>query len=155
MKIFRTVFAPVLLILFSWAMIACYNASIDIEEFFKNTKRDYMFELNLVLFIAFLCIGGFLSFISYRTKKNNNKALAKALLLPDEFEENDEREKQITAQACRSAYISMWYAFPLLTILLLFYPFISERVPYYPLIVLLLLPLTQSITYLISWKKNY
>jgi Na+/H+ antiporter NhaC len=136
-------------------MIAFYNASIDIEEFFKNTKRDYMFELNLVPFIAFLCIGGFLSFISYRTKKNKNKALAKALLLPDEFEENDEREKQITAQACRSAYISMWYAFPLLTILLLFYPFISERVPYYPLIVLLLLPLTQSITYLISWKKNY
>lgn len=155
MKIFRTVYTPVLLILFGWAMIAFYYTSIDIAEFFKNTKRDYMFELNLVPFIAFLCIGGFLSYITYSTKKKSNKALAKALLLPDEFEENDEREKQITAQACKSAYISMWYAFPLLTILLLFYPFIFEKVPYYPLIVFLLLPLTQSITYLVSWKQNY
>ncbi len=154
MKIFRTVYTPILLILFGWAMIAFYNASIDIAEFLKNTKRDLMFELNLVPFIAFLCIGGFLSFITY-SKKKKNKAFAKALLLPDEFEENDEREKQITAQACRSAYISMWYAYPLLTILLLFYPIISEKVPYYPIIILLLFPLTQSITYLISWKRNY
>jgi cbb3-type cytochrome oxidase subunit 3 len=155
MKIFRTVYSPILLILFGWAMIAFYKASIDIAEFFKNTKRGFMFELNLVPFIAFLCIGGFLTFITYRTKKKNNKALAKALLLPDEFEENDEREKQITAQACRSAYISMWYSFPFLTALLLLYPFVSEKVPYYPIIVILLFPLTQSITYLISWKKNY
>ncbi len=155
MKIFRTVYTPILLILFGWAMIAFYNASIDIAEFFKNTKRGFVFELTLVPFIAFLCIGGLLTFITYGTKKKNNKVLTKGSLLPDEFEENDEREKQITAQACRSAYISMWYAFPLLTILLLFYPFISEKVPYYPIVVILLFPLTQSITYLISWKKNY
>lgn len=155
MKIFRTVYAPVLLILFAWVIIAFYNASIDIAEFYKNTKRGFMFELKLFPFIAFLFIGGFLSFITYRAKKKNNKALTKASLLPEEFEENDEREKQITAQACRSAYISMWYTFPVLAMLLLIYPFISEKVPYYPIIVLLLYPLTQSITYLVSWKKNY
>ncbi len=155
MKIFRTVYTPILLILFGWVMIAFYNASIDIAEFSNNTKRGIMFEMNLTPFIAFLCIGGLLTFITYGRKKKNNEALKKALLLPDEFEENDEREKQITAQACRSAYISMWYAVPLLTILLLFYPFISEKIPYYPIMVILLFPLTQSITFLISWKKNY
>jgi len=155
MKIFRTVYTPIMLVLFGWVMIAFYNASIDIAEFFNNTKRVVMFKLNLDPFIAFLCIGGLFTFITYGTKKKGNEFLKKAVLLPDEFEENDEREKQITAQACRSAYISMWYAFPLLTILLVFYPFISEKVPYYPIIVILLFPLTQSITYLISWKKNY
>lgn len=155
MKIFRTIYTPILLILFGWGMIAFYNASIDIAEFPKNTKRSFMFELNLFPFIAFLLIGGLLTFITYGTKKKNKEVLKKSLFLPDEFEENDEREKQITAQACRSAYISMWYVFPLLMILLLFYPFISESVPYYPIIIILLFPLTQSITYLISWKKNY
>lgn len=156
MRFFRNVlFTVVLFILFGWMMTAFYHASIDISEYFKDTNRTVMFELNIVPFIAFLCIGGLVSFISYSKKKKNSQSWAKALLLPDEFEESDEREKQITSQACRASYISMWYAFPIITVLLLFYPFFSERFPYYPIIVFLLLPLTQSITYLISWKQNY
>lgn len=31
----------------------------------------------------------------------------------------------------------------------------AMTVPYYPIVVILLLPLTQSITYLISWRQNY
>lgn len=156
MKIFRSVYvySPVLLILFGWTMIEFYHASMVMAKFPKDPRHGFMVEVNLIPFIAFLCFG-VLSFISYKNKKRKSKPLAKALLLPDEFEENDEREKQITAQACRSSYICMWYTFPLLTILLLFYPFISEKVPYYPIIVLLILPFTQSIAYLISWKKNY
>ncbi|MDR4928468.1 hypothetical protein [Peribacillus simplex] len=154
MSVFRNVFISViLLILFGWGMIAFYYASIDISEFFKDSKQTTMFELNLTPILAFVCIGVIVSFITNSKKKK--KYWAKALLLPDEFKESDEREKQITSQACRASYISMMHAFPIITSLLLFYPFISETYPYYPIVIFLLLPLTQVVTYLISWKKNY
>lgn len=154
MNVFRnTLIAVIVIILFGWAMIAFYYASIDISEYFKDTSRSFMFELNLTPLLAFVCIGGILSFINFSKKKK--KPWAKALLLPDEFEESDEREKQITSHACRASYISMMYSTPIITSLLLFYPFIYETIPYYPIIIFLLLPLTQIVTYLVSWKKNY
>jgi len=145
----------IMLILFGWAMSVFYYVSIDIVEFFKDPSRDYLFEVNIMPFIAFFIIGGFVAFLSFRHKKRNSKEFSKALWLPDEFAENDEREQLITARACRAAYISMLYAFPVITVLLLFYPFVSETIPYYPIIVFSLLPLTQILTYLISWQKNY
>ncbi|SNT54612.1 hypothetical protein SAMN05444672_14618 [Bacillus sp. OK838] len=154
MSVFRNVFISViLLILFGWGMIEFYYASIDLSEFSKDSKQTTMFELNLNPILAFVCIGVIVLFITNSKKKK--KYWAKALLLPDEFKESDEREKQITSQACRASYISMIHAFPIITSLLLFYPFISETYPYYPIVIFLLLPLTQVVTYLISWKKNY
>jgi hypothetical protein len=156
MNIFRQGSAIiVMLLLFGCAMSAFYYASVDIAEYFKDTSRDYIFKINIVPFILFFVIGGFLTFVSYQKKKRKKMNFAKTLWVPDEFEEKDEREQQITARACRSAYISMLYAFPLITVLLLFYPFISGVVPYYPIIVFTLLPLTQIMTYIISWQKNY
>ncbi|MFJ5717628.1 hypothetical protein [Neobacillus sp. NPDC093127] len=155
MNIFRQGSAIIaMLMLFGGAMSAFYYASVDITEYFKDPSRDYLFEVNVVPFILFFVIGGLLTFFSYRKKKGQNKNFAKIFWLPDEFEEKDEREQQITARACRAAYISMLYAFPIITALLLLYPFISKVVPYYPILVFTLLPLTQIMTYLISWQKN-
>lgn len=141
----------VLLVLFGWVMSSFYNASLDIASFFKDTTQGFLFEVNIFPFILFVVIGGFLTVLSNRKKKKDTKSF----WLPDEFEETDEREQLITARACRAAYISMMYSFPVITVLLLFYPFISKTVPYYPIIVFSLLPLTQIMTYMISWHKNY
>lgn len=152
--VFRNLLITVsFLILFGWGMSSFYSASMDIAAYFQDPERTLMFELNILPIIILGFLGGIVYFINLNKKKN--KPWAKSLLLPDEFEESDEREKQITAQACRAAYISMWYSFPFITALLLFYPFIYETVPYYPIFVFLLFPITQSITYLISWKRNY
>ncbi|GHI00372.1 hypothetical protein [Neobacillus kokaensis] len=137
------------LILFGWMMSGFYQASLDIVEFSKDTSRGFLFEINIVPFLLLIILSGMFTLFTKRIKKK------KILWLPEEFEESDEREQQITARACRAAYISMIYAFPIITVLLLFYPFISKAIPYYPIIVFILLPLTQIMTYMISWQKNY
>ncbi|MFD1019737.1 hypothetical protein [Thalassobacillus hwangdonensis] len=155
MKIMKNVLITlVTLLLFIWALIEFYGASIDISMFLEDPDREYLFEIKLLPLIVFLLFGGWLGFISIQ-KKRKKHSWKNVLLLPDEFEETDEREKQLTAQACRSAYISMMYSFPIISALLLLYPFVSEVVPYYPLLVFTLLPLTQIITYTVSWKKNF
>lgn len=156
MRVFRNgSMIIIVLILFSWAMTAFYHASIDIAAYAQDPSSGIMFEINIIPFILFFIIGGFLTFVAFRHKKKHNKGFVKGLWLPDEFSENDEREKQITARACRAAYISMFYAVPFITVLFLFYPFLSDSMPYYPIVVFMLLPLTQILTYMISWKKHY
>ncbi|GGC95384.1 putative lipoprotein YgaO [Thalassobacillus devorans] len=155
MKIMKSVWISLAVLgLFSWALVEFYSASIDISKFLQDPEREYMFEIRLIPFVAFFLIGGWLAFVSIR-KKRKYQSWKKVFLLPDEFEESDEREKQLTAQACRSAYISMWYSFPVISALLLLYPFVTETLPYYPILVFALLPITQIITYTVSWKKNF
>lgn len=141
-----------LLLLVGWVYTSFYFAMMDMAAYFLEGNRDYIFELNLIPFLIMALIVVIIYLIN--SSKRKGKPWAK-MLLPDEFEEKDEREKQITATACRSAYVGMWYTFPFITALLLFYPFVQETIPYYPIFVFLLFPITQSLIYLISWKRNY
>ncbi|ADU29143.1 hypothetical protein [Evansella cellulosilytica] len=143
----------VIFVLFGWGMVSFYNASIDISQFLSDDSRSYVFELNVTPIILLIIVGGIVTYISY--SKKQKKGWAKSLLLPEEFEESDEREKQITSRACRAAYISMYYAFPIIISLLLIYPFINNTMPYYPILLFLLLPIIQITTYFISWTLNY
>lgn len=142
-------------VLFGWGMIAFYYAQMDFAEVIKNPEPPWTVTINATPVFAALVFGGILSAILFRKSKKKNKSFAKAFFLPPEFEETDEREKEITAKACRASYVTMWYAFPVLTALMLFYPFISETVPYYPIIIVMLFPFIQSIAYYLSWRKHY
>ncbi|WLR44095.1 hypothetical protein LC087_08370 [Bacillus carboniphilus] len=146
----RGVFTIIMLMLFGWQLIYFYNANIDIVHFIKNDSTDsFMFEINMIpTLLLILTVAGYYFFIK-DARKNFFR------IKPDEFEEKDEREKQITSQACRTSYVSMMYASPIICGLFVFYPFISDLIPYYPILVFLLLPLTQIITYLISWRRSY
>ncbi|MCM3122847.1 MULTISPECIES: hypothetical protein [unclassified Mesobacillus] len=142
-------------VLFGWGMIALYYAQMDFAEVIKNPEPPWTVTINATPVFAALVFGGILSAILFRKSKKKNKSFAKAFFLPPEFEESDEREQEITAKACRASYVMMWYAFPVLTALMLFYPFISETVPYYPIIIVMLFPFVQSIAYFLSWRKHY
>ena len=141
--------------LFGWATTALYVANMDFAEVIKNPEPPWMIEVNVLPILAAIVIGGILTLFLYIKSKQKHKSWTKAFFLPPEFAESDEREKEITAKACRASYVMMWYSFPLLAALLLIYPFISEIIPYYPIIVLLLLPLLQTIAYFITWRKHY
>lgn len=142
-------------VLFGWGMIALYYAQMDFAEVINNPEPPWTVTINATPVFAALVFGGILSAILFRKSKKKNKSFAKAFFLPPEFEESDEREQEITAKACRASYVMMWYAFPVLTALMLFYPFISETVPYYPVIIVMLFPFVQSIAYFLSWRKHY
>ncbi|WLR57300.1 hypothetical protein LC048_10810 [Mesobacillus subterraneus] len=144
-----------IIVLFGWSMVAFYYAQMDFAEVLKNPEPPWTVTFNATPVFAALVVGGILTAILFRKSKKKNKSFAKAFFLPPEFEEGDEREQEITAKACRASYVTMWYAFPILTSLMLIYPLISETIPYYPVIIIMLLPVVQSIAYFLSWKKHY
>ena len=140
---------------FGWAMIAFYYAQMDFAQIIKNPEPPWSVTMNMTPVFAALLFGGIMTAILIKKSKKKNKSFAKLFFLPPEFEESDEREQEITAKACRASYVTMWYTFPVLTALMLIYPLISETIPYYPVIIIMLLPLVQSIAYFLSWKKHY
>ncbi|WP_335869633.1 hypothetical protein [Bacillus sp. 2205SS5-2] len=143
-----------ILLIFGWCMSSLYSAYLGFAEIIKDPDPPWIVEINVFPIFLMLLIAGIMPVILLKKKKKTN-SWSKALLLPIEFEECDEREKQITAQACRSSYISMWYIFPVLTALLLLYPFVSDWIPYFPVLVFLLFPLTQILAYFFTLKRYY
>lgn len=157
MSVFRNVlYSVITLFLFGWGLSALYYAQIDFATIVKtNPEPPWTIEFNALPIFATILIGTIFASITYPKLKRKRKTWKRVLLLPTEFEEGDEREKELTAKACRASYISMWYAFPILASLLLLYPFISDILPYYPIILFLLFPFVQIVVYFISWKRNY
>lgn len=157
MSIFRNVmFSIIILALFGWGMTSLYFTQMDFADIVKNnTEPPWFVEINLIPIFAIVLIGGIITVITVPKLKRKRKTWKNVFLLPYEFEEGDEREKELTGKACRASYISMWNTFPIITALFFLYPFISDSVPYYPIILLLLYPLIQIVAYFISWKRNY
>lgn len=152
----RSVFTSIVVIgLFGWAMVSMYDSQMQFAEIMKDPEPPWEMTIDLLPGAALVVIGGGLSFLAYLRERKKRKSWLKAIFLPMEFEEGDEREVIITGKATRAAYISMWIAAPVITALLLFYPFISHNVPYYPIIIFLLLPVIQVVTYAVTWRKHY
>ncbi|WP_449538080.1 hypothetical protein [Ferdinandcohnia sp. Marseille-Q9671] len=157
MSIFRSVLYSIIsIVILGWGLSAMYYAQMDFAHIVKtNQEPPWFIEINMLPIFVALVASIVFSAIIYPKLKRKRKSWKNVLLLPTEFEEGDEREKELTAKACRASYISMWYTFPIITSLILLYPFISDTVPYYPIILLLLYPLIQVVVYFLSWKRNY
>jgi|SRR5690625_1682660 len=151
----RYISSILLLIFFGWAMVNFYDFQLQFAEIVRDPEPPWELTINILPMVLTFILGLYIMISIFRRKRNKKGALKKALFLPQTFEEEDEREKEITAKATRTAYLSMWVAAPMLAALLLIYPHIIDKFPYYPMIILLLLPLVQLITYIISWHKNY
>lgn len=149
------VFFVLSLVVFGWGLSALYYAQMDFAEIVKDPEPPWFIEINTMPIFIAIILGGIFTFITYPALKKKRKSWKNVFMLPPEFEESDEREKEITAKACRASYVSMWHSFPFIASLLLLYPFISDSVPYYHILVILLLPLIQGISYFLSWRKNY
>ncbi|MEH7222187.1 hypothetical protein V7112_00125 [Bacillus sp. JJ1566] len=157
MSIFRNVLYTVISLgLMGWAFSSMYYAHLAFANIVKtNQEPPWIIEINMLPAFIAIVVGAIYTAIALPNLKKKRKSLKSAFLLPLEFEEGDEREKELTGKACRAAYISMWYSFPVIISLFFLYPFISDSVPYYPIILLLLCPLVQIVTYFVSWKRNY
>ncbi|MED4400911.1 hypothetical protein [Metabacillus fastidiosus] len=155
----KTVLQPallnfVLVALAGWVLSSLYMYYIQLAEVIKNPEPSWEITISIYPFFFFLLIG--IPIAIYLTKKNKKKhrGLRKVLMMPSEFEESDERERYITAKACRSSYITMMFIGPLAAGLMTFYPLVQEKLPYYPIIVIMLIPLAQIAAYFISFNKN-
>ena len=144
----------VIIILFGWALVMIYEAQMQFADVVKSPEPPWEISVNFLPILLFFVICTPISIYLIVRGKKKHKSMWKAFMLPPELEETDEREQLITAKACRSSYIVMWYTAPIAAGLLVFYPFIQENIPYYPIIILLLLPVVQMISYFYSLHKN-
>ncbi len=138
--------------LFGWAMMTYYDAATRFQAFINGEGES--FYMNVTPIIAALLIVSIIGFVVTRSKRKNNKGWKEALLLPSELFEDDEREKTLTAHACRNAYIAMMFTSPLLIAAMTLQPVISKHFTAYPIIVLLLLPLVQISVFYFSLRKK-
>lgn len=144
----------VMILLFGWALLPLYHAQMQFADVLKNPDPPWEISFYVPPLLFFFVIGLPISAYLIIKGKRKHKSLSKAFMLRPELEESDEREQLITAKACRSSYIAMWYAVPIGAGLLLIYPIIQDQFPFYPVIVLLLVGLVQMVSYFLSLRKN-
>lgn len=134
--------------LFTWQLIEYYRASLTLSG-----SEETFFVLNLTPgFLLFILMIPYGVYLRYMTKKNK-VPLKELMLIPPEFKERDEREKEITAKACRASYMSMFYIYPVLAAFLIVYPLIQNVLPYLPIVLVMVGPLLQIFVYLFTWRK--
>ncbi|WP_226659594.1 hypothetical protein [Pseudalkalibacillus hwajinpoensis] len=138
--------------LFGWAMVTYYDAAFQFRNFMSGNGDGVM--INMTPILITLLIVSIIGFVITRNKRRNNKGWKEALLLPSELCEDDEREKNLTAHACRNAYIAMMFASPLLIAAMTLQPVISKEFSAYPILVLLLLPFVQMTVFYFSLRRK-
>ncbi|MCC8352877.1 MULTISPECIES: hypothetical protein [Bacillus] len=145
----KAAFHLVLFGLACWTLISYFEASGGIGAFFSTRNGQMMFDINITPFILFIAAA---AVYIYLQKKS--RPASKNLLLPDEFEEQDEREQMMTAKACRASYIAVYFSLPAAAVLLIFYPLFQSHIPFFPIIIVFIIMIIQHISYVISFKKN-
>lgn len=141
----------VTLVLSAWAMIQFYSFFDQFAEVVRQKKIPFYVEINVLPIILALLVCGVISFIIYKLQPRKKK---KSIFTPDEFAETDEREEMITAKACRNVYAFMGPITCVVLVLMMFYPFLSDKVPYYPVLVVLFMPFAQWTVYYFSVRKQ-
>ncbi|GIN14272.1 hypothetical protein J26TS2_41390 [Shouchella clausii] len=137
--------------LFTWQLVEYFRGFEEIETATGTWQMSFNILPMTILIIGAIIYG----IVSAYLKKKKGVTFQKALLLPPEFSERDEREKEITANACRTAYLSMYIIYPILAALLVVYPLVQTQLPYLPIILVMAGPLLQASVYMVSWRKGY
>ena len=138
--------------LFGWAMVTYYDAASQFQSLMSGNGDELI--INITPILITLLIVSIIGFMITRNKRRNNKGWKEALLLPSELCEDDEREKTLTAHACRNAYIAMMFTSPLLIAAMTLQPVVSKQLPAYPILVLLFLPFVQISVFYFSLRRK-
>ncbi|GAK13516.1 hypothetical protein [Geomicrobium sp. JCM 19039] len=141
----------VTLFLFGWSLVAIFNFVHEFVGSIQQPSLAASASLDLMP-IVLISIFAAIQFFIARAKKIPYR---KSVWLPAEIEETDEREKTITQKASRASYVSMYYAVPLAGALITLYPLVMTTMPYFPVLIVMLIPLVQVIVYAITWNRAY
>ncbi|MFT0802590.1 hypothetical protein VSK91_13600 [Bacillus swezeyi] len=145
----RTFFHILLFGLACWTFITFFQTSEQIARSLKTSNSELHFVFNLIPILLFVSV---LAVYSFLEKKGSRKQ--SLILIPDEFKEQDEREQMMTAKACRTSYIVLYFAMPVAALFMIFYPFFQVDIPYFPIIVIFVLIVIQHLSYMFSFQKN-
>lgn len=151
-KPFTSMILSILSILIvGWCLTSLYNAQVQFSNVLKNPEPPWEISFSILPFVSLIIFGIILLIIYVRQKKHKDKH--SSWLFPFEFSEQDERERHISGEACRKAFISTWITAPLAATLLVFYPLFQDKFIYFPIILILLIPIIQVIIYYLHIRK--
>ncbi|MCI0767138.1 DUF2178 domain-containing protein [Bacillus sp. TL12] len=136
----------------SWAFVKFYYAVIELENIIQSEKVPFEVTINIIPFLLLL-IMAVVSTIFYKVQKKKYKKLS-FWMFPLLFPQDDEREEVITAKACRTTFMALWFVIPTGATLLVMHPIVSPYVPAYPLYVVLLIFFIQMTIFHISLYRN-
>jgi hypothetical protein len=135
-----------------WFLYDFLNLNVQFSEIMKHPEPPWEATMSIGSFASCIVLL-IVSFFYYCVrKKTKNVSL---LLFPFEFAEDDEREKMMTAEACKKAFVFLLFSIPIDAILMAFYPLLPNSFSFYPIAVLLLLSLVQLTVYYVSISKIY
>lgn len=136
--------------LMGWALTSMYDAYSQFADVLK-IDPPWEITINLIPIFVFL-VFSIILYIIYKRKKKLDQSIS-VWLYPLQFSERDEREREISGQACRKAFISSWISAPAVAALLVFYPLFQEQFQYFPIVVVLIIPAIQIITYYVHIRR--
>ncbi|MBC6973766.1 DUF2178 domain-containing protein [Bacillus sp. Xin] len=136
----------------SWAFVEFYYAVIELENIIQSEKVPFEVTINIIPFLLLL-IMAVVSTIFYKVQKKKYKKLS-FWMFPLLFPQDDEREEVITAKACRTTFMALWFVVPTGAALLVMHPIVSPYIPAYPLYVVLLIFFIQMTIFHISLYRN-
>ncbi|WP_062109345.1 hypothetical protein [Bacillus niameyensis] len=149
--IYSMVLSLVTLALMGWALGAMYDVYVQFAEIIKDPTPPWEINFYVLPIFVFL-IYSLIMFFLYRRKKKKGEKIS-IWLFPLQFSERDEREREISGEACRKAFISCWISAPIVAGLLAFYPLFEEHFHYFPILVVLIIPVIQIIAYFVNIRK--
>ncbi|WP_100486148.1 DUF2178 domain-containing protein [Sporolactobacillus pectinivorans] len=117
-----------------------------------SNVAEWEMSINLLPALPALIYGLVLTFVMIKRRKKEKLSFwLYPLLLPSA----DEREKTISADACRKAFTAIWIMAPVCTGLMCFYPLFAEIFPAFPIVIVLLIPAAQMTVYFVTVRKIY
>ncbi|WP_410984600.1 DUF2178 domain-containing protein [Bacillus cereus] len=136
----------------SWAFIEFYYFEVEFANIIQSEKVPFEVSMNITPFLLLL-IMAVVSTIFYKVQKKKYKKLS-FWMFPLLFPQDDEREEVITAKACRTTFMALWFVIPTGAALLVMHPIVSPYVPAYPLYAVLLIFFIQMTIFHISLYRN-
>ncbi|RST59534.1 MFS transporter [Siminovitchia terrae] len=150
-SIFSMILSIFTLVLIGWVLATLYDAYTQFAIIMKNPTPPWEISLSIWPFLI-LVLYSILLYFLYRYKKNNKEKIS-IWLFPLQFSEGDEREREISGEACRKAFISTWISVPIAASALVLYPLFAEQFRYFPIFIVLLILIIQILTYFFHIRK--
>lgn len=135
-----------------WTFVEYFHVFIELANIIHTEKQTWTVTMNIMP-ITLLLIVTVGIFIAYKVQKKKYKKLSFwtfPLLVPSE----DEREEILTAKACRTTFLSLWFIIPCAAASLVVYPLLNRNIPEYPLYLLFFVLLIQTTVFHISLYRN-
>ncbi|MGG2067150.1 DUF2178 domain-containing protein [Bacillus sp. S14(2024)] len=141
-----------ILVITSWAFVEYFHIIMDLANIIRTEEQTWTVTMNItpITLMLIVAVG---VFIGYKVQKKKYKKLS-FWTFPLLFPSEDEREEILTAKACRTTLLSLWFIIPFAAVSLTVYPLFNRKIPEYPLYVLFVILLIQITVFHISLYRN-